>query len=281
MAPFSVFWRRRERRLALRPARRFDARRDRCSRADGDGAARRISGAYRIFRLRRRLHRLRRLRLEPLSLGGRRFDDHLDLRRNARRPRLLALQRLSAAGAHAGFRGRRDFDARWAISRRLGGRSALDSGDDGISCRNRDSYRRFAGAGASGIALWTERGGRTSHGDLDKDRRREPLRADDRPRLTPVHLSMRMDQPAHSRRFDRARRRDRRGRSIRPCRQRRRSGRRLQGPLAAPCDGSKDLERAAPHLRPRRRRRGRRDGSDRRRFAILSERSRRVAGHRP
>ena len=169
---------------------------------------------YRLFRLYRGIDRLRGVWLEPLSLGGRGFHDHADLRGLAGvagsrwRGGLLRTRRDPC------FAGRLDFGAGRRVSGGLGGRSSVHSGRDGVSRGHRHPYRDLASAGAARLARRRGRGVSPPGADRPRHRQNQLPDAGDRRILSRVHRPVRKNQPAHSRRADRAGRRDFRRRAF-------------------------------------------------------------------
>ena len=187
MAAVPVVARRWARRPSLRSRRRPHARGHRHPHPNGHGAARRLSARYRLFRLYRRLDRLRGVWLEPLSLGGRGFHDHADLRglagvAGSRWPGGLFRTRRDPR-----FAGRLDFGAGRRVSGGLGGRSSLHSGRDGVSRGHRHPYRDLASAGAAWLARRRGRGVSPPGVDRPRHRQNQLPDAGDRRILSRVH----------------------------------------------------------------------------------------------
>ena len=131
-----------------------DARRDRDSRADGDGPARRVCPAVRLFRLSRGLAGVRHVRKQSLPVVRRGFDHHADLCRRSGRAGRFRRSAIFGAGGGAGADGRTPGLRRRHFPPGLDRGSALDPRDDRLSCRHlrahpdfptaRDSRRRRA-----------------------------------------------------------------------------------------------------------------------------------------
>ena len=203
MAAVPFVSRRWARRHSLRSGRRSDAGGHRHPRADGDGAARRLSAAYRLFRLHRRLHRLRGVWLEPFPVVGRRFHDHADFRRRAGGNRDGRRGGLRRTRGRSRLARRPVFVAGRRVSGGLGRRSSVHSRHDRVSRGHRHPYRDLAGAGATGPASRRGRGVSPGRDDRGRHRRNQFPDAGDRRLLSRQHCSVRENQPAHSRRADR------------------------------------------------------------------------------
>ncbi len=147
--------------LPRRFRRRPDAGRDCDSRAAGDRPAGGDAARDRPLRLCRRLPRLRRLRRQPLHVGGGGFHHRADLRRRAG---ILGRRRhpaLCRAGHAARADGRRHSGRRRLAAGRLARDLAFDPRDDGLSRGHRhphhggrasDAARHIRGARAASAA---------------------------------------------------------------------------------------------------------------------------------
>ena len=157
---------------------------------NGHRPARRFRARCRLFRLYRRIDRLRGVWLEPLSLGGRGFHDHADLRGLAGvagsrwfRGLFRTRRRPCPAGRPDAYAGRR-------VSGGLGGRSSVHSGRDGVSRGHRHPYRDLASAGAAGSARRRGRSDSPPGADCPRHRQNQLPGAGDRRVLPRMHRAI-------------------------------------------------------------------------------------------
>ena len=187
MAAVPLLSRRRACRLSLRSRRRPHARGHRHPHPNGHGPPRRLRARIRLFRLYRGIDRLRGVRLEPLSLVGRGFHDHADLRRFAGVAGSRWFGGLFRTRGYPCLGGWLDFGVGRLVSGGLGGRSAVHSGRDGVSRGHRHPYRDLASAGAARLARWRGRGDSPPGADCPRHRQNQLPDAGDRRILPRVH----------------------------------------------------------------------------------------------